>query len=169
LPLSLSKAISQSRKRYREAEDADLHVTISHRKRRAISTFKQAQVALGKECIEIPAGDDPSFQCCVGTKLVGNSTTANKVVNGGRYVVIAIGEQIRLKDQMTEDEFDVTPEFISKHCLLAHAMVYNKIQGCTEQGTVMLHDTASPYFKRCHLYVGLSRVTSGSSAFISHD
>ena len=83
--------------------------------------------------------------------------------------MIAIGEQVRLKDTMTEDEFDVTPEFISKHCLLAHAMVYNKTQGSTESGSVMLHDTASPYFKRCHLYVGLSRVVDGALAFISQD
>ena len=70
---------------------------------------------------------------------------------------------------MTEDAFDVTPEFISKHCLLAHAMVYNKVQGCTEQGTVLLHDMASPWLKRCHLYVGLSRVTAGENVFISMD
>ena len=169
LPQNLSKAISQSRKRYMPIDDADLHITISHRKRRAIATFKQAKQAIGKECISIPAGDDPSFDCFVGTKLVGSSTTANKVVNGGRYIVTAIGEQIRLKDQMTDDEFDVTPEFISKHCLLAHSMVYNKVQGCTESGSVMLHNTASPYFKRCHLYVGLSRVTDGALAFISQD
>ena len=166
LPQNLSKAIGQSRKRYRETEDADLHVTISHKKRRAISTFKQAKVAIGTECIEIPAGDDPSFQCFVGTELVGSSTTG-KVVNGGRYLVMAISkEQVRLKDQMTENEFDVSPEFISKHCLLGHALVYNKVQGATEQGIILLHNTTSPYFKRCHLYVGLSRATDGCSSHV---
>ena len=79
------------------------------------------------------------------------------------------GDIIRLKDQMTEDEFDVSPEFISKHCLLAHAMVYHKVQGATERGTVMLHDTSSPSFKRCHLYVGLSRITDGTRVFIARD
>ena len=39
---------------------------------------------MGKECVDIPAGGDPSFRCLVGTKLVGSSTTG-KVVNGGRY------------------------------------------------------------------------------------
>ena len=98
------------------------------------------------------------------------SSTAGKFVNGGRYTVICIGpERIGLKDEMTGDEFETTPDAISKHCLLAWAMVYNKVQGCTETGTVMLHDTSSPYFKKCHLYVGLSRATEGSNVFVARE
>ena len=41
---------------------------------------------------------------------------------------------------MTEDEFETSVESVSKHCILAWAMVYNKVQGCTETGTVVLHD-----------------------------
>ena len=120
--------------------------------------------------MEVPEGDDPAFPCFVGTKLVGSSTGGGKFVNGGRYVVTRIGgERVCLKDEMTEDEFDVSPEFISKHCLLAHAMVFNRVQGATETGTVMLHDTSSPYFKKCHLYVGLSRATEGSNVFVARD
>ena len=146
-----------------------MHVTISHKRRRVISSSKQAQAAVGKECVEIPAGDDPGFTCFVDTKLVGNSTSG-KIVNGARYIVTRIGkERLCLKDEMTKDEFDVNPDIISKHCSLAHAMVYNKVQGSTENGSVLLHDTASPWFKRCHLYVGLSRVTSGSNVFIARD
>ena len=33
----------------------------------------------------------------------------------------------------------------------------------------MLHDMASPYLKRCHIYVGLSRVIDGKNVFISSD
>ena len=172
LPQNLSKAVAQSRKRYfqdTEVEDADLHVTISHKRRRVISSSKQAQAAVGKECVEIPAGDDPGFQCFVDTKLVGNSTSG-KIVNGARYIVTRIGkERVCLKDEMIKDEFDVNLDTISKHCSLAHAMVYNKIQGSTENSSVLLHDTASPWFKRCHLYVGLSRVISGSNVFIARD
>ena len=79
------------------------------------------------------------------------SSTAEKFVNGGRYIVTRIGgilwggapERVCLKDELTEDEFETSLEAISKHCLLAHAMVYNKVQGCTESGTVCLHDTDS--------------------------
>lgn len=169
LSQNLSKAISESRKRYRDADDADLHICISHKRRRAINSEKQARASQGQQCIEIPAGDDPKFQCFVGTKLVGNATTG-KFVNGGRYLVMGLGDGcINLKDELTEDIFQASVEAISKHTMLAWAMVYPKVQGCTESGSVMLHDMRSPYVRRCHLYVGLSRVTDGSNAFISYD
>ena len=169
LPQSLPKAIAESRKRYGEVDDAELHVCISHRRRRMISTAKQARAAVGKECVEVPAGDDPAFPCFVGTKLVGSSTTG-KFVNSGRYVVTRIGgERACLKDELTEDEFETSVEAIGKHCLLAWAMVYNKVQGCAESGTVLLHDMESKYLRRCHLYVGLSRATSGSNVFVARD
>ena len=136
---------------------------------RSISSAKQARAAQGKECVEVPAGDDPAFPCFVGTRLVGSSTSG-KIVNGGRYTVTRIGgERVCLKDELTGDEFETSLELISKHCLLAWAMVYNKVQGCTESGTVMLHDMGSKYLRRCHLYVGLSRTTSGSNVSIARD
>jgi hypothetical protein len=153
--------------------DADLHVCISHYRRRAISSAKQAHAAQGKECVEVPAGDDPAFPCFVGTRLVGSSTSG-KIVNGARYAVTCINnpkiggvERVILRDELTEDEFETSLEAISKHCLLAWAMVYNKVQGATENGTVCLHDLGSRYLKRSHLYVGLSRVTDGGNVFIA--
>ena len=169
LPQSLPKAIAESKKKYGNTEDADLHVCISHYRRRSISGAKQKRAAEGRECVEVPVGDDPAFPCFVGTRLVGSSTTG-KFVNSGRYVVICIGEERAcLKDEMTGDEFETSLEAISKHCLLAWAMVYPKIQGCTESGKRLLHDTSSRYLKRCHLYVGLSRTTSGSNVSIARD
>jgi hypothetical protein len=165
LPQNLNKAIAVSIKRYREVEDVDLHVCISHKRRRLISNAKQAFAAIDKVCVKVPAGDDPEFLCFVGTKLVGNSSTG-RIVNGGRYTVTRIGGD---KVTLGEETFEMSLDAIGKHCLLAWAMVYNKVQGSTENGTVMLHDTRSPYFKKCHLYVGLSRVTSGSNAFIARD
>ena len=72
-------------------------------------------------------------------------------------------------DDMTGDAFEASLEAVSRCCLLAHAMVYNKIQGATEKGTVMLHDMGSRFLKRSHLYVGLSRVTDGSNVFVARD
>ena len=119
--------------------------------------------------MEVPAGDDPAFLCFVGTRLVGSSTNG-KIVNGGRYTVTRIGaERAGIRDDMTEEVFETSLEAKSKHCLLARAMVYNKVQGATESGRVRLHDTGSKYFKKCHLYVGLSRVTDGANVFIAHD
>jgi len=163
----LARAIAASRRHYGDAKDADLNVTISHRKRRKISSAKQAAAAVGKECVEIPAGDDPSYQCFVGTRLVGNST-AGKVVNGGRYTVASIGPAgVGLVDEITGDEFELSPLNVSKQCILAWALCYPKIQGSTERGTVLLHDMGSKHLRRHHLYVGLSRVVSGGMVFIS--
>ena len=151
-----------------DAEDADLHVCISHKRRRMISSSKQERAAEGKECVKIPDGDDAGYKCYVGTRLVGSSTSS-RVVNGGRYLVTKIGECVSLVDELTKEEFEMTTEAISKRCLLAHAMTYNKVQGSTENGTVMLHDTSSNFFRKCHLYVGLSRATTGSNVFIARD
>ena len=169
LSQDLKKAISQSKKRYRDADDADLHICISHKRRRSINSYKQAKVSQGKQCIEIPGGDDPPFQCFVGTKLVGSATTG-KFVNGGKYIVIELGDAcVTLKDEITENIFQASVESVSKHCMLAWAMVYPKVQGCTVNGTVKLHDLQSPFLNRCHLYVGLSRATDGCNAFVSSE
>ena len=169
LPQNLSKAIAESRKRYGHADDADLHVCISHKRRRTIAHAKQARLAEGRECVEIPENDDPAFPCFVGTKLVGNSTSG-KIVNGGRYTVTAIGkEKVALQDDMTEDAFEASLDLVGRCCLLAHAMVYNKVQGATETGTVMLHSMGSKFLRRSHLYVGLSRATDGGNVFVARD
>ena len=74
---------------------------------------------------------------------------------------------ITLEDNTTGVTFEVTPEALSKNCILAWALTYPKVQGITEKGTVFLHDLGSKHFKKCHLYVGLSRVTDGKHVFIS--
>ena len=169
LPNDLRKAVAASRQRYPPQGEVDLHICISHRQRRAISASMQAEAAKGKTTIRIPAGDDPEYDCCVGTKLVGNCTSG-KFVNGARYLVISfLNECILLKDEATEKEIEATPEQIGRCTLLAWAMVYNKVQGSTEAGTVMLHGCSSPYFRKCHLYVGLSRVTAGKNVFVASD
>ena len=40
-------------------------------------------------------------------------------------------EKLRLVDDMPENTFETSLEAIGKCCLLAHAMVYNKVQGST--------------------------------------
>ena len=133
LPRKLSEAIATSQSRYGQADDADLHVCISRRRRRAIAHAKQKRLARGKECVEIPEGDDPAFSCFQGTKLVGNSSTG-RIVNGGRYTVTRIGgDKATLKDDLEEETFEISLDAIGKCCLLAHAMVYNKVQGATEK------------------------------------
>ena len=64
-------------------------------------------------------------------------------------------------------EFETSVEAISKNCILTWALTYPKIQGITETGTICLHDLGFKHFRKCHLYVGLSRVTNGSNMFVS--
>jgi len=94
--------------------------------------------------------------------------TAGRIVNGGRYTVTRIdGDRATLKDDLEGEAFEASLMPIGKCCLLAHAMVYSKVQGATENGSVICHDTSSKYFRREHLYVGLSRVTNGSNVFVA--
>ena len=149
-----------------EGTEADLHICISHWRRRKIGLEKQIKAAEGKACIQIPSGEDPSYPCFVGTRLVGNATNG-KIVNGGRYEVVGINNGITLEDHSTGVHFEVNLETLSKNCILAWALTYPKVQGITETGTVILHDLGSKHFKKCHLYVGLSRVTDGKHIFVS--
>ena len=81
--------------------------------------------------------------------------------------MVRITNDITLEDHTTGTTFEMTPEALSKTCILAWALTYPKVQGITETGTVFLHDLGSKHFKKCHLYVGLSRVTNGKRIFIS--
>ena len=161
-------AIRESRKRHLPADDVDLHICISHKRRKLISHDKQVQFSKGKKSIVIPEGEDPKFKLCVGTPLIG-SITNSEFTNGARYMVLSIGEKIRLQDIWTKREFEASVDAIRKQTQLAWAVVYQKVQGCTEEGTVILHDLSSRYLKRSHLYVGLSRVTDGNNVFIARD
>ncbi len=116
----------------------------------------------------MPAGDDPAYPCFIGTRLIG-SATGCKLINGACYLVKGLGQQLVLQDELTGEKFTASLEAVSRHTLLAWAMVYNKAQGCTVEGTVCLHDMASRYMRRSALYVGLSRVTDGANVFVAED
>ena len=101
--------------------------------------------------------------------MVGNCTSG-KFVNGARYQIWVFSETgLLLQDEATKKEFEASAEQIGRCTFFAWAMVYNKVQGSTEEGAVMLHGCSSPYFRKCHLYVGLSRVMAGSNVFVASD
>ena len=169
LPNDLRKAVALSRQRYPLNGEVDLHICISHRQRRAISASMQVEAAKGKTTIRIPGGDDPEYDAYEGTRIVGNCTSG-KFVNGARYVMSSFSNGcILLKDEATAKEFEATPKQVGRCTLLAHAMVHNKVQGSTMEGTVCLHGCSSQYFRKCHLYVGLSRTTAGSRVHVASD
>jgi hypothetical protein len=96
----------------------------------------------------------------VGTPLVGSSTQRG-VVNGAFYEVVGL-EPLRLRDTLTGELIESSVELLPKLCCLAHAVVYNRAQGLTiSDQTVVLHCFESRFWRRAHLYVGLSRVRDG--------
>ena len=158
----LATAIAWTRGAYKRTERAQLHLTISHRKRRRINTRLQSAFA-GENGVDVPAHDgEPEYRCVPGTPLVG-SCTGRGFVNGAFYEVREVQQNLlKVVDKLTGEVLECTPEVLAKHTCLAHAVVYNRAQGLTIRGqTVCLHDLQSHYFRRAHLYVGLSRVTNG--------
>ena len=158
---NLSTAISWTRARYKKSDQADLHLVISHAKRRAINTRIQGLFAQGRLGVAVPRQAEPGYMCVAGTQLVG-SCSGRGFVNGAFYQVQEVGETIKILDKLTAQVIETTVELLAKHTCLAWAVVYNRAQGLTiKDQTVCLHDFQSPYFRRPHLYVGLSRVTRG--------
>ena len=102
-----------------------------------------------------------------GTPLVG-SCTGHGFVNGAFYELVEIAPIISVFDKLTGELLECTSDHLAKHCQLGWAVVYNRAQGLTiRDQTVVLHNLASKYFRRPHLYVGLSRVTRGSDIRIA--
>ena len=165
----LSTAIAWTRaayKRYTRGAPGALHLTISHRKRRSLNAELQEAFAEGKPGVTVPAHDgEPEYTCVPGTPLVGSCTNRG-FVNGAFYEVIHsvdnLGWNLHVIDKLTGAILECSPDVLAKHTCLGHAVVYNRAQGLTiRDQTVVLHDMQSRYFRRPHLYVGLSRVTRG--------
>ena len=167
----LPTAICWARAAYKRGRtDRDgLHLVISHRKRRTINAERQEAFAEGHAGVQVPVHDgEPEYVCVVGTPVVGSCTGRN-FVNGAFYEVREIQENVlKVLDKLTGEVLECTPEVLAKHTCLAHAVVYNRAQGLTiRDQTVILHSLDSKYFRRPHLYVGLSRVTRGSDIRIA--
>ena len=178
LPESLQASIALARAKYKRSERAQLHLTISHLKRRRINSRLQEAFA-GEQGVVIRSYDgEPQYRAVPSTPLVG-SCTGRGFVNGAFYDLSEIftnlsasgasqngpfqHAMLKVIDKLTDEVLECTPDVLAKHTCLAHAVVYNRSQGLTCRGhTVCLHDLRSPYFRRNHLYVGLSRVTDGA-------
>ena len=174
LPQSIKAAVAKVRAHYPAGDVADLHLTISHRKRRAVNEAQQASFSGGRGHF-IPEYDgEAGYHAVSGTPLVG-SCTGRGFVNGAFYKILHISGdfeadvwKVSVQDTLTEQVLEVSPEVLSKHSCLAWAVVFNRSQGMTcANKTVCLHDLTSPYFSRAHLYVGLSRVTNGNDIRIA--
>ena len=90
LDADLQTAIASARARYKKGLVADLHLTISHRRRRSINARLQRSFA-GEEGVVVPAHEgEPEYRCVPGTPLVG-SCTGRSFVNGAFYAIQDVG------------------------------------------------------------------------------
>jgi hypothetical protein len=160
LPDDLPTAIAWTRAAYKQSSDAQLHLVVSHRRRRALNEQAQKEFAHGLASVVI-VSDDPTYACCVGTPLVG-SCTAMKFVNGAFYLVESIGEKIAVRDTLTDQVITCTPEVLGRHTCLGWALTFHRCQGMSTTRRVCMHDMDSKFFTMAHLYVGISRVVDGS-------
>ena len=161
----LQTAIAWTRAAYTRGNAAvdGLHLCISHRNRRRINGLRQEAFVVGKATVVVPAHDgEHEYPLCAGTPLVG-CCTGRSFVNGAFFTVEEVGVVAKVRDNLTEAIIECTTDILAKHTCLAHAVVYNRAQGCTiRDQRVILHDLASPWFRKSHLYVGLSRPTNGT-------
>ena len=166
----LQTAIAWTRAAYKRGADTDagLHLCISHRNRRRINALRQEAFATDKPSVVVPAHDgELEYQLCAGTPLVG-CCTSRGFVNGAFYSVSEVGVVVKVLDELTGAQVECAVDVLSRHTSLGHAVVYNRSQGCTiGDRRVILHDLASPWFRRAHLYVGLSRVCDGADIRIA--
>ena len=131
LPENLDDAIALVKHRYMKRTDAELHLTISHYKRRKINDEMQDKLIYKKAYIQIEAYENEhEYKICEGTPLIGCSTCKH-IINGAFYQVIEIHDSIKIRDTLTQEIIDCAPETIQKNCQLGHAVVYNKVQGLT--------------------------------------
>ena len=76
-------------------------------------------------------------------------------------------DSIGLRDEQTSEEFDVTPAQLAKHTRLRWALTVWACQGRTLQGTVAIHESRNRHFSPTHLYVALTRTTSGADIWLA--
>ena len=72
-----------------------------------------------------------------------------------------------MRDELTREVWETTPEHLSQCVQLRYAMTYSTSQGQSLTGTVALWDLHSEHFTRQHLYVGISKVRHGSLLFVN--
>ena len=161
----LKQAIQKTKEVYgiaSQGEDADLHICLSHQKRKRINHKKQSDFSRNLPHVVINESENEhEYKLCLETPLIG-ACTGNKIINGVRYKVVEILENEICVKAQDEKVIKINKDICGKILQLGWACVYQKVQGQTVSGTVQLHDFYSRHFKIEHLYVGLSRVVHHS-------
>ena len=127
--------------------------------------MKKPQDVVHFEKVAIFRRDDCQPQAMwvwVGQKLMGQKTVKDVCVKSQIYEVAKCSETgVQIKDR----EGRLTFVLASKVCellRLTDALTYQRAQGLTLSGLVVLLDTNSPNFELEHLNVGITRATHSS-------
>ena len=165
--MALADALERATQRYPPKHGCVWNLVMSNFRRRKINERMQANAARRHTGTKVPIDGEVSFDCFVGTKLIGCNGALQGIVNGAFLHVTAIeGDKIRLRDEDTAEEADYTPVQVARHTRLRWALTLCSVQGRSLAGTIALHDTQSRHFDARHLYVALSRATDGANVSI---
>ena len=150
-------------------QECDWHLTMSHFNRKRINDALQKRAAAkvpDGEKIWVDGGETP-FHCFVGTRLIGSNNSHAKIVNGSFLTVTELrGEDVVIRDEDTDEVFVISTSQLASHTRLRWALTLVSVQGRTLQGSIGIHDFGSCFFTLAHLYVALSRATSGTLVFL---
>ena len=107
-----------------------------------------------------PCCDEPRYRAFPGTLLVACNSEFPGIVNGSFLEILsATSRDVFVRDVEAGLEVQMTPEQVSRHTKLRHAITLASCQGRTLQGVVRLCDISSPHMTPAGLYVAASRAT----------
>jgi hypothetical protein len=169
--MPLQTALRKAERRYPATHSGcDWNIVLSHYRRKKINERMQAEAAAKHSGARVRiSGGEVTFDCFVGTKLIGCNNTLKGIVNGAFLTVTSVqASKISLRDEDVpgSTEITVTPTQLAKHTRLRWALTLCSVQGRSLPGTVGIHDTTSQHFDSAHLYVALSRATDGRNVHI---
>ena len=138
----------------------DISLVIPHAERKRINT-SQNEATKPSDSVLLEGEDGPMW-IHVNLKLVGHLCGKQRgICNGGFYTILCVGETVKVRCELTQDELDIPLDFVKSKLRLAYAVTQASCQGSTLAGRVRVY-TQNQFFTRRHLYVCSSRATSSS-------
>ena len=165
--MTLEDALERAAERYPPKDGCDWNIVMSNYRRRKVNKERQAVAASQHVGTKVRIDGEVSFQCFVGTKLIGRNSALQGIVNGAFLLVTAIqDDKITLLDEDLGVQADFTAAQLAKHTRLRWALTLCSVQGRSLPGSIAIHNTRSRHFDVRHLYVALSRATDGANVHI---
>ena len=138
-----------------------ISLVVPHRERKRINAAQNAATKT-EDAVLVQGGEDGPMWLHVGLKLVGCLQGKQRgVCNSAFYTILAMGETVRVRCELTKKELDLPWDFVKGKLRLCFAVTQASCQGSTLQGRVRIY-SGHPRFTQRHLYVCASRATSSN-------